>query len=145
MFGFSRSGDSSPLYTTIMILTGLVAVYYGYTQSLADKESEREKLLDEMSKKAQREIADAVRYWLDRCNDKMTEYLREICHHQRTDFVMWYRETVIPSKSLMEEEAQIMATKIKEAQAQIRPLERKILDIEECLKQIKQITTVLNK
>ena len=90
---------------------------------LADKERSRKKLLDEMSKKAQREIADAVRYWLDRCNDKMTEYLREICHHQRTDFVMWYRETVIPSKSLMEEEAQIMATKIKEAQAHIRPLE----------------------
>ena len=142
MFGFSKSSGETEgfgLYSVVMILAALVAVLYGYFQSIADKETEKEKLRADVLKQAERMLAEAVRYWFDRAGDKMTEYLREHCYQQRLSFVVWYRQTILPAKERMEQEKKEQLENIKKAQAEYRPLERKVSDLEQALVSLKKV------
>ena len=142
MFGFSKSSGETEgfgLYSVVMILATLVAVSYGYFQSIADKETEKEKLRADVLKQAERMLAETVRYWFDRAGDKMTEYLRESCDQQRQLFVVWYRQTILPAKERMEQEKKEQLENIKKAQAEHRPLERKVSDLEQALVSLKKV------
>lgn len=142
MFGFSRSsGDKEGfgMYSVVMILAALVAVTYGYFQSIADKETEKEKLREELLKKSERMLTDAIRYWFDRAGDKMTEYLREIAHQQRQDFVKWYRQTILPAKIDMETRNEQRHIEQKKAQSEKMPLERKCEDLKQALDGLKKV------
>ena len=92
-------GNIDPMIGKIlMILTGISAVTYGLSQARADKEQERDKLREELEKRSERLIQEAVKIWLDRVADKLNGYLREEGYQRRFAFVHWYQSVLLPAK-----------------------------------------------
>lgn len=99
-----------------VILTGIfVAVLIGYVQASAERQSARAQLSVEAKKRADQAVWEAVRHWLDRIADKLTDDARYQLQQRRTNFVTWYRAEVMPRIDQRQRERALRGQRAEEA------------------------------
>lgn len=136
VFLISRFGaDSSAMLSGWGgILLGVVlvpcAIGFGYYQVLSERTKERARLSDDLSKKAELAVRDAVRTWLDRAADRLTEDIRSQLFGRRRTFVQWYRGQVGPALQRQASKAEARADQVTAARAELKELQNSKRNVE---------------
>lgn len=136
IFLISRFGaDSSDLISGWGgILLGIflvpAAIGFGYYQVLSERTKERARLSDELGKKAEQAVREAVRTWLDRASDRLGEDIRSQLFTRRRAFVHWYRSQVAPALDRQQRKAVERDNQVSEAKSELQKISVAKRDLE---------------
>ncbi|HJN73126.1 MAG TPA: hypothetical protein QGF58_04235 [Myxococcota bacterium] len=101
LFGVNiRGGSSDAGAGTFLaaIVVFMAALAFGFVQTQNERRTQRDKLAEDVRKKAEQGVRESLRIWLDRSADKINEDAQRQLESRRGAFVAWYRKEVIPAR-----------------------------------------------
>jgi len=114
----------------------MAALAFGFVQTQNERRTQREKLGEDVRRKAEQGVRDALRIWLDRSADKINEDAQQQLEGRRAEFVAWYRKEVIPARARRQKERArhtALAEEARREMPKIRDRQREISRIRDAL------------
>lgn len=146
LFGINvrGGGDDAGVGTLLAaFVVFMAALAFGFVQAQNERRVQRDKLAEDVRRKAEQAVRDSLRIWLDRSADKINEDAQQQLEKRREAFVAWYRKEVVPARTRREKERArhaALADEARKAAPRIRDRVRELSRISDGLDKLAQST-----
>lgn len=139
LFGVSRNELPGWAYA----IGGVGALGYAIYAAQGERMKERERLEQDLRTRAEQATWETVRHWLDRCADKLNEDARRQLFDRREAFVRWYRDSVMPTRDMREQDVQSRTAAAESARRDQTKLQDRQREVQKAKDALKALTATL--
>ncbi len=139
---FTRMGEGlSDIFIWLLIPTALA---FGIWQARSERYKEHGRLEEDLRNKSERAVKDALRHWLDRATDHLTEDIRRQLYERRKTLREWYRTQVQPEIDRAQRARERAAERLEEKQRDAAALRQRISDLERLRGELQRLELTLS-